>query len=87
MGKSTLLRFDLDKAVRTAGKEHAGQTPLESITGRLDTQNTPQGMVVTYTGLKAVRVRSLLRARPRSPTGGSRPSLLSTWWTALSASR
>jgi hypothetical protein len=53
MGKSTLLRFDLDKAVRTAGKEHDGQTPLESITGRLDTQNTPQGMVVTYTGVKA----------------------------------
>jgi hypothetical protein len=53
MGKSTLLRFDLDKAVRTAGKEHDGQTSLESITGRLDTQNTPQGMVVTYTGVKA----------------------------------
>lgn len=53
MGKSTLLRFDLDKAVRTAGKEHDGQTPLDSITGRLDTQNTPQGMVVTYTNLKA----------------------------------
>ncbi len=53
MGKSTLLRFDLDKAVRTAGKEHDGQTPLESVTGRLDTQNTPQGMVVTYTGVKA----------------------------------
>lgn len=54
MGKSTLLRFDLDKAVRTAGKEHDGQTPLESVTGRLDTQNTPQGMVVAYTGIKAV---------------------------------
>lgn len=53
MGKSTLLRFDLNKVVRTAGKEHAGQTPLESVTGRLDTQNTPQGMVVTYTGVKA----------------------------------
>lgn len=53
IGKSTLLRFDLDKAVRTAGKEHAGQTPLDSVTGRLDTQNTPQGMVVTYTDLKA----------------------------------
>lgn len=53
MGKSTLLRFDLDKVARTAGKEHAGQTPLESVTGRLDTQNTPQGMVVTYTGIKA----------------------------------
>jgi uncharacterized protein involved in outer membrane biogenesis len=54
MGKSTLLRFDLDKAVRTAGKEHAGQTPLESVTGQLDTQNTAQGMVVRYTNLKAV---------------------------------
>ncbi|MEO8389509.1 hypothetical protein [Polaromonas sp.] len=54
MGKSTLLRFDLDKAVRSAGKEHEGQTPLDSVTGRLDTQNTPQGMVVTYTGVKAV---------------------------------
>jgi len=53
IGKSTLLRFDLNKAIRTAGKEHDGQTPLESVTGRLDTQNTPQGMVVTYTGLKA----------------------------------
>lgn len=53
IGKSTLLRFDLHKAVRTAGKEHDGQTPLDSITGRLDTQNTPQGMVVTYTDLKA----------------------------------
>lgn len=53
MGKSTLLRFDLDKVIRTAGKEHAGQTPLESVSGRLDTQNTPQGMVVTYTEVKA----------------------------------
>lgn len=53
MGRSTLLRFDLDKAVRSFGKEHEGQTPLDAITGRLDTQNTVQGMVVTYTGLKA----------------------------------
>jgi uncharacterized protein involved in outer membrane biogenesis len=53
VGKSTLLRFDLEKAVRTAGKEHAGQTPLDTITGQLDTQNTPEGMVVTYTGVKA----------------------------------
>ena len=53
VGKSTLLRFDLEKAVRTAGKEHSGQTPLDSISGQLDTQNTPEGMVVTYTGVKA----------------------------------
>ena len=53
VGKSTLLRFDLEKAVRTAGREHTGQTPLDTITGQLDTQNTPEGMVVTYTGVKA----------------------------------
>ncbi len=53
MRRATLLRFDLDKAVRSLGKEHAGQTPLDTLTGQMDTQNTAQGMVVTYTGLKA----------------------------------
>ncbi|ABE42080.1 AsmA-like C-terminal region-containing protein [Polaromonas sp. JS666] len=53
MGSSKLLRFDLDKAIRSAGQEFAGQTALESVTGQLDTQNTPQGMVVDYTGIKA----------------------------------
>lgn len=53
MGRSTLLRFDLDKAIRTLGQEHAGQTELDSVTGQLDTQNTPQGMVATYTNVKA----------------------------------
>ena len=51
--RATLLRFDLDKAVRSLGQDHAGQTPLDSVTGQMDTQNTPQGMVVTYTGIKA----------------------------------
>ena len=53
MGSSKLLRLDLDKAIRSAGQEFAGQTALDSITGQLDTQNTPQGMVVDYTGIKA----------------------------------
>lgn len=53
MGASKILRFDLDKAIRTAGKEHAGETALNSITGQLDTQNTPNGMVINYTDLKA----------------------------------
>lgn len=53
MGRSSLLRFDLDKAVRSLGKDHAGQTALDSVTGQMLTQNTPQGMVVTYTGVKA----------------------------------
>ena len=52
VGRSTLLRFDLDKAIRSLGKDHAGSTPLDAISGQIDTQNTAQGMVVTYTGLK-----------------------------------
>ncbi|SFB84278.1 AsmA-like C-terminal region [Polaromonas sp. OV174] len=53
MGRATLLRFDLDKTVRSAGKEYAGQTTLDSVTGQLDTQNTAQGMVLSYSKLKA----------------------------------
>ncbi|MDI1340393.1 glycine zipper domain-containing protein [Polaromonas sp.] len=53
MGASTLLRVDLDKAVRSLGKDHAGQTPLDTVSGQLDTQNTPRGMVMQFTGIKA----------------------------------
>ena len=53
MGPTTLLRFDMDKAIRSLGKDHQGQTRLESLTGQLDTQNTNNGMVMTFTGLKA----------------------------------
>ena len=53
MGRSTLLRFDLGKAIRSVGKDHAGETPLDSITGQLDTQNTPEGMVIDYSKIKA----------------------------------
>ena len=53
MGASTLLRFDLDKAVRSLGREHAGQTSLDAVSGQLDTQNTPRGMVTQFTGIKA----------------------------------
>ena len=52
LGQATLLRFDLDKAIRTAGKDHAGNTPLDLTTGQIDTQNTPQGMVIDYTRIK-----------------------------------
>lgn len=48
MGPSTILRFDLDKAIKTAGKEHAGKTPLDGITGTLETQNTPDGMITYF---------------------------------------
>ncbi|CAN5653971.1 hypothetical protein BH11PSE7_BH11PSE7_26490 [soil metagenome] len=48
-----VLRFDLHKAIKTFGKEHDGSTPLESLTGVLDTQNSGEGTVWTYSGLKA----------------------------------
>ena len=48
MGPSTLLRFDVDKAVRSLGKTHAGQTRLDRVSGQLDTQNTAAGMVIDF---------------------------------------
>jgi hypothetical protein len=50
---ATVLRFDLDKAISTRGKQHDGQTALQELTGQMDTQNTDEGMRVTYTGIKA----------------------------------
>ncbi len=52
MADAVLLKFDLDRAVRSAGKEHAGQTRLDSLTGTLHTENTPQGIVARYSDLK-----------------------------------
>ena len=53
MSPATLLRFDLGKAVRSIGKDHAGQTPLDTVAGQMDTQNGPQGMAVDFTNIKA----------------------------------
>lgn len=53
MGHSTLLRFDLNRAIRRAGQEHAGKTALDAVSGQLDTQNTPDGMVLDFTRVKA----------------------------------
>ena len=53
MSPATLLRFDLGKAVRSVGKDHAGQTPLDSVAGQMDTQNGPSGMVVEFSNIKA----------------------------------
>ena len=50
---ATLLRFDLDKAIRTRGQEHDGQTALQELTGQLDTQNGAEGMRVTGTDIRA----------------------------------
>ena len=50
---ATLTRFDLAKAVKTAGVSRGGSTPLDELTGTLDTQNTEDGVRMTYTDLKA----------------------------------
>ncbi len=50
---ATLLRFDLAKAVRTAGVSRDGQTPLDELTGTLDTQATEAGTQLRFTHLKA----------------------------------
>ena len=53
MGPSTLLNLDLGKAVRSLGKTYVGQTRLDSVVGQLETQNTPEGMVINLTRIKA----------------------------------
>lgn len=53
MGAGQLLGFDLDKAVRSLGQAHDGQTQLQALTGQLDTQNTAGGMVMEFSQLKA----------------------------------
>jgi len=50
---ATILRFDLDKAIRSIGKDHAGTTPLDSLTGVLDTRSDPDGVVMRYENLRA----------------------------------
>ena len=53
MRPATLLRLDVDKAIRSAGRDRTGQTVLQSLTGQMDTQNTPEGIVVRYSNLQA----------------------------------
>lgn len=53
MSPASLLRFDMAKAVKSAGTDHAGQTALDSITGAMNTQNTPQGIVINFKDIKA----------------------------------
>ena len=51
--QARLLRFDLDKAVQSVGRETDGQTALEQLTGQLDTRNTEQGMLIEFNSVKA----------------------------------
>ncbi|MGI4779338.1 MAG: hypothetical protein ACRYGA_14705 [Janthinobacterium lividum] len=50
---ATLTKFDLAKAVKTAGTRRGGRTPLDQLTGTLETQASADGTRLTYTGLKA----------------------------------
>ncbi len=54
MRPATLLRFDLQRAIDTLGREHQGQTRLEQLQGRLETQNTAgQGMEIRFIDIRA----------------------------------
>ena len=50
---ATVLGFDLDRAIRTVGKEHRGETKLQSLSGVLRTRNDADGTVMRYSDLKA----------------------------------
>lgn len=50
---ATLTKLDVLKAVTTAGISRGGRTPLDQLTGTLDTQGTEDGVVMRYTNLKA----------------------------------
>ena len=53
IGTSQLTRFDLNKAIRSAGKDTLGQTPLDSIAGQMTTRNTPSGMATRFVDVTA----------------------------------
>lgn len=53
VARARLLTFDLERAVKTAGREHQGTTQLDSLTGTVHTQGDPRGTIVRYGDLKA----------------------------------
>ncbi|MGJ7581937.1 hypothetical protein ACSFA3_17270 [Variovorax sp. RHLX14] len=50
---AALTKFDLAAAVKTAGISRGGRTPLDQLSGTLDTQATSDGTQMTYRDLKA----------------------------------
>lgn len=50
---ATLTRFDLARAVKSAGTTRGGRTPLDQLTGTLDTRTTDDGVELHYRDLKA----------------------------------
>ena len=53
MVPATLLRFDLDRTIQTLGRDHAGETTLERLTGRVQTYRTPEGLGLRFLDLQA----------------------------------
>ena len=53
MQPATVLRFDLDRAIKTLGREHQGQTVLVRLDGRVQTQNSPDGTVFRFLDIQA----------------------------------
>ncbi len=51
--RAKILRFDMEKAVKSLGEDRAGETPLNSLTGVMDTQNTAQGLKTVFTRVEA----------------------------------
>lgn len=54
VAQARLLRIDLDKAVKSLGEDRAGETPLDSLSAVMVTQNTAQGLKTSFTEVKAV---------------------------------
>ena len=50
---ATLTKLDVAKAGTTAGISRGGRTPLDELSGTLDTQGTENGVVLQYSNLKA----------------------------------
>ncbi|SDP78481.1 hypothetical protein SAMN04489708_12663 [Paracidovorax cattleyae] len=51
--RAKLLTFDLEAAVRSAGREHGGTTQLDSLAGIVRTEADAGGTIVRYSDLKA----------------------------------
>ncbi|KQR55086.1 hypothetical protein [Acidovorax sp. Leaf160] len=51
--RARLLTFDLERAVKSAGQNHQGTTPLDQLTGIVRTEADREGTIVRYSDLKA----------------------------------
>lgn len=52
--RARILRFDLEKAIKSVGQDRDGETALDSLSGVLETNNTEQGLKAEFTRVKAV---------------------------------